>query len=227
MKNAIVTLVLGSDYDRIGSVSIPMLEEYARRTGAELIVLNRRSYPSYHIHWEKFSLGPILDTYDRALWIDADTIVHPDAPSVFDEASADVFAAFDEGKFFTDRPQEINREAEFYGVASTPEQNDRGFAYFNAGVMLTGRAHRSLFNIPFRAKSGPMSEQTYTNLQVALNRYKFKDLGIKWNCLHSLVAPASRRDVWIVHYAGWPKTHDWVASITGQMKADYANWRKK
>jgi hypothetical protein len=100
----------------------------------------------------------------------------------------------------------------------------RPFNYFNAGVMLVGRAHRNVFTLPSNPGSGSMSEQAYTNLKVMSLGFKFHDLGIKWNGLHSIRGPENRKDLHVIHYAGWPKTSDWVDTMIRQMRVDLGNW---
>ncbi len=220
---AIVTIVIGDKYERVASVSLPTVRAYADRVGAAMVVLRERAFPEYQFYWEKFQAATLLERHSRVLWVDADAIIRESAPSVFDQVPEGTFAAFDEGKYFTDRIREMEKDGPYYGIMTQRPIEERGFAYFNAGVMLFDRSHRELFLPPLNPKNEPMSEQTYTNLAVARQGCKFQDLGIRWNGLHSLRRPDDRKDLHIVHYAGWPKVPGWVDRLTDQMRKDISN----
>jgi hypothetical protein len=221
-KLAIVTAVFGHDYGLISAVTTPTIKAWADRSGADLVLLNRRMYPHLHVHWEKFQISQLLKTYDRVCWVDNDIVVNPKAPSIFSATDPVAFAAFEEGKVFGDRVNFMASDADYYGIKMRPE---RGFSYFNAGVMVMGQQHTGIYVLPTAPKAEPMSEQTYTNLQVMRLGLHFQDLTSKWNGLHSYHGHGDRRDLWTVHYAGYPKTADWVSKVIDEMKRDLAAFR--
>ncbi len=225
-RHAIVTGIFGADYWRVADVSIPSIRAYANRIGAELVVLEQRQFPKWHPYWEKLGVGRLLVGYDAVAWIDLDTIVNPAAPDIFRELHPCGFSAFDEGRVFVDRAEQLVKDAEFYDLESVVTRI-RSFAYFNVGVMVASRAVRSLFNPPREAKSNSiMPEQTYLNLRLIETGFPFHDLTSKWNGLHSIhKTTTDRKDLNIVHYAGWPRTPDWVDLMTRQMLVDKANWQ--
>lgn len=217
---AIVTMVIGGEYERVSRSTLPTMQAYADRIDADLIVLRTQAFPQYQLYWEKFQIARLFGKYARVLWLDADIVVRPTAPSIFDQAPADTFGAFDEGKYFNDRFKELEKDGPFYGIMSQRPVVERGFSYFNAGVMLTSRIHQELFTLPLHGKRDAMSEQTYTNIMLSHRGLKFHDLGIQWNGLHSLRRADDRKDLHIIHYAGWPKVPGWVDRVTSQMKKD-------
>jgi hypothetical protein len=222
-KHAIVTSVFGDDYERISAVSLPTIEAFAKRCDAELLVIRRRMYPHLHIHWEKFQVAQFLKLFERVCWMDADIIMNPKAPSIFEIADCDKFAAFEEGLVFVDRADQMAVDAKHYGIPITPKP----FSYFNAGVMVFGRPHMGAFMFPSKTPlAGPMSEQHYTNLQVMRLKLPFQNLTSRWNGLHSIHAPGHRGELWSVHYAGYPKTADWVSKVIAEMKVDLAGFRQ-
>lgn len=228
-RNAIVTGIFGADYYRIADVSLPTIRAYANRIGAELFVLTQRVLPDkWHPYWEKLQLGRILQEYgfSRAAWIDLDTLVHQNAPSIFDDTPRNSFSALDEGKLFPDRAEQLTKDAAFYGV-DEEEFRTRDFGYFNVGVMVAPWAMRGIFNAPTKPKPGSiMPEQTYLNLKLARSGFQFHNLHPKWNGFHSVYAPHKLlSELWIIHYAGWPKTSDWVDLMTAQMRIDLENWK--
>ena len=223
-RNAIVTAAIGPAHAALARVSVPLLEKYAHRIGADLYTNWTRSYPDRHPYWEKFALQKLLRTYPRVAWIDIDTIIHPKAPSIFEAAPVGHFSAFDEGLVFCDRQEQLWKDSAFYGVGG-----DRivgwPHKYFNVGVMVVEPSHEPLFKQPKIAKPDSiMPEQTYLNLRLSESKTPCHDLTSIWNGLHSIHAEDDRARLWIVHYAGWPKTPDWVERVTGQMKKDLAAW---
>lgn len=224
-SRAIVTGIFGADYWRIADVSLPTIRNYANRIGADLIVLEERFFPEWHPYWEKLALGRLLTGYDSVAWIDLDAIVNPDAPDIFKEFHQQGFSAFDEGRLFVDRPEQLLRDAKFYNLENVVTR-PRPFAYFNVGVMVASRAVRSLFTPPRRVKTDSiMPEQTFLNLRLIETGFPFHDLTSKWNGLHSIYKAGQRGDLHVVHYAGWPRIGDWVGAMTGQMREDLAVWR--
>lgn len=227
-RHAIVTAAFGEEWWRIAASTFPLMEQYAARIGASFVVLTGRRWPEKHPHWEKFAMNDLLvSSYDRLAWIDADAIVSPRAPSIFDVVPDDEFGAFDEGKIFTDRVEQLWLHAPFYGVEHKCVER-RPFNYFNGGVTVFGRKHRRLYTLPHAVKPDSiMPEQTYLNLRLAELGMKFRDIGITWNGLHSIRGAGDRKDLHIIHYAGWPRADArWVDDMKMQMIADRGGWER-
>jgi hypothetical protein len=222
---ALVTAVFGDAYQRIAEVSLPGIRAYARRIGADFSVMEIRRFPDRHHYWEKFGAAERLGVYDRVCWLDVDLIVNPSAPSIFEVAPADAFSAFDEGRLFCDRQDQLRFDAPSYGADERmiPAWEHK---YFNVGVMVFGQQHRDLFRQPTVPKRNSiMPEQTYLNLKLMMSGVKCHDLTSIWNGLHSLHGPDDRKRLNVVHYAGWPRTPDWVETMTRQMRKDLGNWK--
>ncbi len=218
-------MAFGDDWWKVASTTFPTMERYAERIGASFVVLTGRRWPERHPHWEKFAMNDLLSTYDRIAFIDADAIVSPKAPPIFDVVPDDAFGAFDEGRVFTDRVEQLWKDAPFYGTDSKFIER-RPFNYFNSGVTVFGRKHRRLYVPPHDVNPDSlMPEQTYLNLHLAELGFKFKDLGVLWNGLHSIRKPGDRKDLHVIHYAGWPRVDaQWVDDMKYQMISDMAGW---
>jgi len=222
MKLAIVTAVFGDSHRKLSKLSIPIMREYASQLGADLVSLEDRRFHDRSPHWEKMRIREVLDIYDRIAWIDVDVIIHPKAPSIFDACPLGSFGAFDEGRIFTDRVNNLAPESSFYGIPLKPT---RPFTYFNSGVMVADKSHAGIFVQPTHAAPNSiMHDQTYLNLQLQATNSPFVDLTSKWNGLHSVHGENDRKQLYTVHYAGWPKTFDWVEKVIAQMKVDLINW---
>jgi lipopolysaccharide biosynthesis glycosyltransferase len=223
MKLAIVTAVFGDSHTRLSKLSAPIMRQYASQIGAELIVLQSRRFVDRHPYWEKMQIRDVLKVYDRVAWVDVDVIIHPRAPSIFDACPPESFGAFDEGKVFVDRVNCLPAEAFFYGIPIRPNHR---FTYFNSGVMVVDKSHEGIFVQPkCPAPNSIMPDQTYLNLMLQATDSPFVDLTSKWNGLHSIHGRSDRQSLWTVHYAGYPKTADWVDRVIAEMRVDLAGFR--
>jgi len=103
MKRALVTLVLGDRYkERFAAQAAPTFRAYAKAHGLTLIVLDRLLDDdllgrSRSPAWQKCLIfrHPKVKTFDQVAWLDADIVINPAAPSVFDGVPAGAFGAVD------------------------------------------------------------------------------------------------------------------------------------
>ena len=217
-KLAIASMAIGDEFRRLSEISFPTFRAYANRIGAEFWEIPGGQFPGSHTHWEKLAIGKLTEIFDRVCWIDCDAVVSPHATSIFDQVPEEAFGAFDEGKVIN-RTEAIAQGIELYGAAVHATR------YFNAGVMVFGRAHAKVFTPPTLLVDGGMPEQTYVNAQVARLGLPFHDLGPLWNSFSMYYSPEQRRHLNIIHYAGWPKTPHWVAAMSLEMETDLARWK--
>jgi hypothetical protein len=212
MTKAIVTIVNGEKYEKIWERTKPFFLQYAEKCDAELIVLNGSdglALPSPH--WIKFSLYELLKKdFERIAFIDADIIIRDDAPSLFDVVPEDEFGIFNEG-LFTPRNvciyEVMNKYAQDmminYGVDKFTYD---GKSYYNTGVMVCSRGHRSIFKIietikPLRHHFG---EQTFLNYKIFMSKFKVFELDYKFNRMSIMdrITGMTRLDSYFIHYAG-------------------------
>lgn len=103
MKRALVTLVLGDRYkERFAAQAAPTFRAYAKAHGLTLVVLDRLLDHSdlgrsRSPAWQKCLIfrHPKVGTFDQVAWLDADIVINPAAPSVFDDVPVESFAAVD------------------------------------------------------------------------------------------------------------------------------------
>ena len=220
MRLAILTIVSGEKFEKIWKRTQPFFENYADKIGADLIVLSdATNVPSPH--WIKFAIYEFLKKdYDRVAFIDADILIRPDAPSIFDEVPEDKFGIFNEGRF-TPRALYLYEIMQVYGM-DLPKWDKS--SYYNTGVMVVSRAQRHIFSPvkdwkPLRNSFG---EQTYLNyrlfdsdVEVQELEYTFKSMSIM-----TKLTGMSRLDSYFVHYAGWPED-----KLFDDMDNDIAEWK--
>ena len=176
----------------VDTAGIPMLEvscdlmaKYALRMGADFKIIsqsNRSSRTLPRPHAVKFHMANELNYYKTVLWIDADCLVSPSAPNIFDNIpdSVDFAAWCQEGEAFSDSPTQ------------RPKYNH---GYFNSGVMLARSAlpFKLALNYMTNLKDkltdqelkSIMGEQTPLNKAVHDLGVKVHRLSEKWNFLLS------------------------------------------
>ncbi len=160
MKKAIVTLACGRFFEQLGRLTHPTMAAYAEKTGADFLVW--RDFAGYTMpHYKKLDLARMLDEYDRVLYVDTDIIIRDDAPDLFELVPIDSLGILDESPYY-DR-----------AAAMTAYLVDNGFPpgewdgrYYNTGVMVLSRSHRSLFVRP-AVERDHFWEQSYLNLRIA------------------------------------------------------------
>lgn len=80
MKKAIYTLCVDDYCKEITDMTFPLLKVYAKKIGADFKVISQRRFPDYPAAYEKLQIGEMGGMYDWNIYIDADALVHPDAP---------------------------------------------------------------------------------------------------------------------------------------------------
>jgi ADP-heptose:LPS heptosyltransferase len=201
--NAIVTIVKGDKYNEIWKRTESFFIDYADKCDSELIVLQGvegYEYPSPH--WIKFGVYQLLRQYDRIAFIDADIIIRPDTPSLFDIVPEDQFGIFNEGEY-TPRAMCIHEVRKVFDVDI---KNWNGTDYYNTGVMVFSKQHRYLFKITEEIKPlrNAFGEQTYINMKLMANNVKIFPLPFKYNRMSIMdrITGMTRLDSYIIHYAG-------------------------
>jgi len=220
MKKLILTIATGPFYEKLAVLTHPLLEDYAKRCGAEFKVLSdEKKYP--YPHYLKCEIRNLLEDYDRILYIDTDVIVRPDAPSLFDIVPEDSFGIFEEGRF-TDRIGGFKKYLESYKI----NPDNWKCKYYNTGVFICSKCHEFVFRLP-KTFDCHFYEQSYINMNLLLDGTKVFPLPYKFNRMCCLDEPTGthRLSSYFVHYAGLN-----VALPTDQyfdtVARDIAEWKK-
>jgi lipopolysaccharide biosynthesis glycosyltransferase len=204
-EKAIVTVVNGEKFEEIWKRSESFFVDYSERCDADLIVLkNTQGLNLPSPHWIKFGIYDLLKKeFDRVAFIDADVIIRPDAPSLFDVVPEDQFGIFNEGEF-TPRAVCIHEVRKVFKVDL---KLWNGVDYYNTGVFVCSRKHRFIFKVEEEIKPlrNAFGEQTYLNMRILANpQVKVFPLNYKFNRLSIMdrVLGMTRLDSYIIHYAG-------------------------
>jgi hypothetical protein len=79
MKKCLHVVVIGDDYlVDLRKLTMPTIERYAEKIGADLNIITTRKYPEWPITYEKMQIYEMGMGYDWNICVDLDTIIHPD-----------------------------------------------------------------------------------------------------------------------------------------------------
>ena len=217
-KYTIVTITIGEQYKQIAKLTHPTIKEYADRIKADFIVLSDedRNLP----HWKKFKIFDLLKEYDRVLYLDTDLIIRGDCPNLFEIVPEKKIGLFNEGRF-------SNRVGSMQEACKAYEEDLPRWdgTYYNTGVMVVSRYHRSLFKTPEKIIDLGMYEQPYLNLRIIKDDYKVHELEYKFNRMTILdpLTGEPRHASYIIHYAGAPNQFELLRVIN----EDLEEWKNK
>jgi len=215
MKTAIITIAIGQNHQSLAKLTHPTLEAYAKRIGADFIVIDQQQISQTTPHFEKFQIYYYLNVYHRIIYMDTDLIVREDCPNLFDIVPEDKLGAFNEGRF-ADRSGAIQAIKQQYNVQLNWD-ND----YYNTGVLVISRCHKHLFVKPMNEISN-FYEQSFLNLMFKKSKVEIFELEYNFNRMTVLDFVGKHRLAsYIVHYAGCPN----IGTVFNLVEKDLASWR--
>jgi hypothetical protein len=174
-KLAAVTLVSSPAWEKLADTTLPSQRAYAKRLGAEFIVLGPG--PFGHRHYDKWQLHELLNRYDRAVYLDADVIVRPDCPDLFEAVPMHCVGGENELVSFPDQARHLARFVANMGFSPLPCPY-----YLNGGVLVISRVHRELFRDPEAVLSElPWPEQNHLNARLIREQIPVHFLPLSFN----------------------------------------------
>lgn len=196
---ALVTLVLGKEYESLAAISHPLMKQYAEMLNADFIVIDQpiitRQFPNLPVHYEKFQLHGFLQKYDRVLFLDTDTLVRPGCPSLFD-----LVPRADVGAYLVSRHSSIH-DQDIIKVQQTLGTLDWQRKYFNTGVLVLSREHAGIFDFAHGSYVG-YGEQTQINYNVRKLQFNIHDITYRFNHTTAPGTGCDRFYSQIIHYPG-------------------------
>ncbi len=211
MKRLIVTAAFGQNFVEMASLSIPTMEAYAKKIGADFLAL-RDKYPPYkdlHPFWSKLCIYDLLESYDEVLWLDCDTLVLPKAENIF-EAAGGKFSATQETYHKCYMPRFINL---YEAIRNKQIVDTSKIVYVNTGIFVIPRSERFLLQPDMEMitridelgkRMTLYYDQEYINLQLYELKLPVTYLPYSWNavCYPGVHNWQTRRQCNIIHYAG-------------------------
>ena len=170
-------------------------KKWCDKNDCELFVLEDRIYPEdfMNANWHKVFVFQLLDEnkidYNQILIADADTIIHPDAPNVFEMSEQKFCAVHNYGSY-----DWVCRSIENYKKHLFPEIDVPLFEYFNSGIIICNKVHKDFYEkiINFYLKNQEKiaklqetyqvgTDQPILNYFVQQEKISYKQLPYEWN----------------------------------------------
>jgi lipopolysaccharide biosynthesis glycosyltransferase len=198
--------------------SLALKGMYATRIGADFLVKTTKTL--HHLSgWqspERMEMGKFFDTYDRILYLDADTIVKPETPDMFEVFNdPDSIYMLNEAtdpnadKTRGSLASVIRKDVFPFIISQRGDFSPRdGQPYYNAGVMLCSRKHRHIFDVNASNYFEQYRfEQDYLNYQIWKQGHKVTALPIEYNGIWLLIKEKDEYfdRVNVIHYIGVDK----------------------
>lgn len=222
-ENLIFTISIGDYYDEISQLTIPLIKKYAKKINADFIVITKDNINENYVlsneeedySLQIFQVYDFLNQYKRIIYFDVDLIIREDTPNLFDIVPTTELGMMNEGRFKSNYDL-IN----FSKIYNEPIKKWSG-KFYNDGVMVISRIHKSLFKFPKIDIS--FSKDMYFNLKIITNKIKMLDLDWRYNRLSIMdeFLGKSRLDSYIVHYSGAPKNQ-----LLPILKKDIEQWKE-
>jgi hypothetical protein len=205
---AVVTVAVGRKGHETLAVSRPAMEAAAARWGADFHVVEGDE-TEFNVG-EKMRIKPLVEQYERTLFLDADIIVSPDAPSPFEEfPPGSVYAHDDLPLLFAKGHGNAWLEPEAKEVVESQGEIHETFRrYWNSGFWLVDREHAEMFRPPTQPyKSHHCAEQHWVNHVLGQLGYPVVEIGRKWNWQWWIDPDMQHTEgVHILHFAGMANT---------------------
>ena len=175
----IVTVATGDDFQKIFSITRPLMEAYADNCGADFMALTRttQDFPLF----EKFRIKPLVEAFDRTIFIDADCIVRPGASNLFDIVPEDMVGMHDD---LGDKDHRWWALTEWKKLEES-QKEDIPFLerVLNTGVIVVSRKHANIFTPPELPIPGNhCDEQFWIDRNVDFYGHQWFNVPLSHNC---------------------------------------------
>ncbi len=175
--------------------SIKSWQKWCDKNDHLLFVLDQRIHEEEYMNanWHKVYVFDLLDAneidYDQVLIADADTIIHPNAPNVFNLTDNKFCAVHGFGSYDWEC-----RSIENYKKYLFPDIDVDLFDYFNSGMIICNKSHKDFYSkviqfyhnnkesiIKMQETFSVGTDQPVLNFLVKQENIDYKQLGYEWN----------------------------------------------
>lgn len=143
-RNLVVTVAIGEEFGKLLEITGPLMKKYADRVGADFIVITDKTQPWWGL--EKFRVKPLVEAYERTLFVDADCIIRPSCCDLFEAVPSDKVGIHDDWLF--------NKSTDWaYGeweqlMRSQGRNDPLRKRMLNTGVVVCSRQHANIWTPP-------------------------------------------------------------------------------
>jgi hypothetical protein len=149
-KRLVITVAAGPAREWL-RITRRRMEMYAESVSADFVALEGSTQGWWGL--EKFRVHPFAQAYDRTLFLDADVLVDPNGPDVFDCHPANCVAMHDDWVHLPSRDwlyaeRRAVRRCQDWPTSYRDAYNDRRPSCFNSGVVLCDRDNADIWAPP-------------------------------------------------------------------------------
>ena len=145
MKNIVFlpSIDLGNGRNKSYEYSINSWKNFCDNHDCDLILLEELITPveSMPVVWQRYFVLQLLENdnikYDQVLISDADTIVHPDCPNLFNETDGKYSAVMNDGDY-----EWVNKSISQYGPKFFNKDKFNTYRYVNGGLQIFNESHK-------------------------------------------------------------------------------------
>jgi lipopolysaccharide biosynthesis glycosyltransferase len=197
----------------------PSFENYCSRYNLDLIV-NRQERVKHSLKmntcgmFERFQIYDLLDRYDRVCYVDSDIYIKSNSPNIFDIVPAKKLGIYCESV-------DINRDAFIGHMKNHFKLNDDIKLYYNSGVIVADKIHKSMFNVEQLNKFfnrpdiivGGWPDQDYINYYILRKGVSVYDVGYKFNYLYNDLKESKLSAAHFIHFAGIHNRREYISDF--------------
>lgn len=211
---------------KIFNYSINSWKKYAAKHNCEVVVLDSPLMDSNvtSMAWQRYYVLDLLENsgidYDQVLIVDADTIVHPDCPNIFNMTD-NMYTGVHDGVVY----EWVMRSVECYSKLLFNDFKLNVWNYINGGFQIINKSHKehlnnfkkfytdnreAIFQVESSVKLG--TDQTPMNFFLQINNIPTKILPYEFNMTGLNLMEGLREDLvftkygWVYHFNGIPDT---------------------
>lgn len=208
----------------ITSITMGPIREYCNRIGAKLIILKGKPLlltADLQKHYRILQVKDILWQYERVLCLDADTLIMPDCPNLFDVVPEDKI-----GSIYEDKTNRGDKRRAMMEVVQKI-WGDIGWTegYTNAGVFVLSKQHANIFD-PHKGEYWCQFGSTDVHMSYMIKKlgYEIHKLDYRYNHVYPFNEENPTLDrfkSFIIHYAGKGVFDPECSDKVEQIQADY------
>ncbi|TWB88554.1 MULTISPECIES: glycosyltransferase [unclassified Synechococcus] len=199
----------------IAKLSIPLMMKYAENIKSDFIRLSPRLANKFQgiLNYEKFQIFNLFSYYERIIFLDADILIAPAAPSLFDVVDEEHLGVFIASRYSDLHNPSVEAILCILGEIAWQREarNPEIYESFNSGVLVCSRKTGEYFGkemrpaevwAKFDSHNCYMSDQTFMNYVAQKYSLALADIGYQFN--HTLAPGKSshRFRSHMIHYAG-------------------------
>jgi len=121
MNKVVFVIKINNYLQEMCAITLPTIKDYARRIGAEYIEVTERKFPKFSIPYEKMQIYELGKRNDWNILIDADYMIHPQAPDFTTGLTDDyvgIMEAYDMKINLVGKDEVFEKDARYIGIAA-------------------------------------------------------------------------------------------------------------